>query len=262
MFDPHPETKHTAVVGDLTEQQVRQCEFRLREEAPHLRFSRTRYDGGFPTVVRFSLLVHPADRERAWPIIRDVLEETSPAITGRRGAGAEKDIAALIRQHARAKDAGDSYAGRRMLGGVTSQLQYLIEYILRPAKDDEAVEISFDGIAFQEVLTAESGRFQALGYIYAGKGSACFYQQEPLAAELWAPMKGETLDRFVVQLGSLERFVAEGVLKGSVPDYHLDKHTFIRTTIGQGAAVVNPHPVDWAFTFVKHWNGPPSPAGL
>jgi hypothetical protein len=249
LYAPCNEIEYPPILGGLTEEQFDLFERRLRKEMPEIRFLKLLEEAGFPRLQRFTLKIHHEDRDRATPAIHETMELISPLFPGI--VREEREIAALVRQYVRAKEACDQTATELMTGYLARHLGYLLERLLVPAKLQWLVDLRLDGINSLEVTIIPPFELEVLGYVSIGRSSDGSQAREPFVAELRASSNRPELERFVARFGDLNRLTSEGVIKGGFPDNLLAGDTAYRMRVGSSVNLADRHLVDWAFEVAK-----------
>jgi hypothetical protein len=216
---------------------------------PSVRLLREQDEVSHPAVVRFTLKIHREDRERALGVVHDVLERICPSRP--RLTRDDRDIAALVRQFARAVQASDRIAAQLMEAFLCRDIQYLLERLLVRAKIDWAVKLWFDGLHGQDVKLVGPFEVEILGYIWIGDNQT----QEPFEARLRASESGPGLEWFCARFGDCTRLIAEGVIRRDVAeDYPVEESTY-KVRVGATVPRKDGQLVEWAFEFTKHGAG-------
>jgi hypothetical protein len=249
IYAPCPDEEFAPVYGGITAQQFDALEADLAAVVPPVRYRKELDEGTHPAVQLFTLRVHRHDRERALPAIQEAMSRIAPQLPW--VARQDRELAALLRQLARARGADDHIAAELMKGYLVRDIQYLMERLLCRAKVEWAVDIWLDGIAAQEVQFVPPCELALRGYIYAGRGSDGSQRREPFEAELRSSAHGPGLEMFVARFGDRTRLAAEGVTRADVSEgYATDEGTF-SVRVGGSVRHSGGEPVEWAFEFTK-----------
>ena len=248
IYGPQPEAEYVPVLGGLTEEEKGLFESRLRALVPALRFLTEADEDGHPAIRRFLLKLHREDRVRATAAVHEVMERIRPPLS--RIEAPDQDIAALVRQFARAHEADDRPAARLMRGYPCREIEYLLTRLLERAKVAWAVDLWLDGVSAQECTFVPPLGLDVRGHVDV-VGPSGFMKREPLEAELRASKDSPALEWFNARFGDRTRLAAEGVIRADAGYNHPSEVGAYRVRIGSSVTRHAGQLVEWAFEFTK-----------
>jgi hypothetical protein len=249
IYAPSDGEEFAPVVGGLTEDEFRLIEDCLITQAPGVRYLKVADGGTHPSVQRFTLLLHREDRERALPAVDEAVNRIRPYVS--RIEWMDRTLAVLVRQAARAREAGDQAAVDLMVSYLFREAQWLLEVLLNRAKTEGAVDLWLDGISAEDVAFVSPFGLEARGHIHVGRSSDGSQWHEPFEAELQASVGAPALERFVVRFGERGRLVSEAVVRADLEEEHPLGGRAFAVRAGSRAPRCAEQALDWAFVFTK-----------
>jgi hypothetical protein len=258
IYGPSDRTEFVPVIGGLTENEFQHFEQRLLHDMPDVRYQKHPDQEFFAQVQRFTLVIHRDDRNRAISSIYETIESLRlrPGIN-RRIVAREQEIAALVRQYVRAKEANDAAAIDVMASRLSFSLALFLDTILHFAESfqdrrlREELHLSHQRVNIRDITTTAHFALVIVGVIDVHVARLVRTVREPLVAEIRTSEKAPTLDTFVVRFGDWDRLVATQYTPSPLPSSLACVTCPYRITIGESIAYPSAQPVRWAFEFAK-----------
>lgn len=246
---PSPDAEFAPVFGGITAEEFNVFDEYLAAVVPAVRYLKELDEGGHPAGPCFTLKLHREDRERALPAIHEAVDRLRPQLPqiGRD----DRELAALVRQAARAWNSDDQIAFQLMISYLCRTLQYLLERLLLRAMVEWAVDLWLDGISAQDVRLISTSELVIRGYIYAGKSSVGSQWQEPFEAELQSSVSSPALEVFVARFGERTRLALAAVTREDVAEDYTIRGTVYSVRVGGSVRRTGEELVEWAFEFSK-----------